>query len=229
MGRITTRTRVTRIVLADETEVHQRADLLAVEEPLEIRVAGTALSVTMRTPGHDVELAAGFLVSEGVIGTGENSDRQSTLADRDSGPLRQAPCSRSDLHRWGCWQQRRTPTTCSMSGSPRKCNFPRPISRATSTRPVRAVCAAQPRWMPSRRSRAKTSRAMRLRSPRRSFEDCLTRSVRGRPRSIGPEDCMRPPYSTWRPVRCWSCVKTSAGTTLSTRWSGGHCFRTGFR
>lgn len=48
----------------------RRADTLAVEEPLEIRVAGTPLAVTMRTPGHDVELAAGFLVSEGVIATG---------------------------------------------------------------------------------------------------------------------------------------------------------------
>jgi FdhD protein len=38
-----------------------------VEEPLEIRVGGKALAVTMRTPGSDMELAAGFLVSEGVI------------------------------------------------------------------------------------------------------------------------------------------------------------------
>ena len=42
-------------------------DMLAVEEPLEIRVGGRALAVVMRTPGHDRELAAGFLVSEGVI------------------------------------------------------------------------------------------------------------------------------------------------------------------
>lgn len=46
---------------------NSRADFLAVEEPLEIRVLGKSLAVTMRTPGHDVELAAGFLVSEGVI------------------------------------------------------------------------------------------------------------------------------------------------------------------
>lgn len=42
-------------------------DLLAVEEPLEIRVNGRPVSITMRTPGHDFELAAGFLFSEGII------------------------------------------------------------------------------------------------------------------------------------------------------------------
>ncbi|MGA3344068.1 MAG: formate dehydrogenase accessory sulfurtransferase FdhD [Terracidiphilus sp.] len=42
-------------------------DSLATEEPLEIRVNGAALAVTMRTPGSDLELAAGFLLSEGII------------------------------------------------------------------------------------------------------------------------------------------------------------------
>ena len=46
-----------------------RADFLAGEEPLGVRVNGTALTMTMRTPGDDVELAAGFLVSEAVIGS----------------------------------------------------------------------------------------------------------------------------------------------------------------
>jgi FdhD protein len=47
--------------------VHVGNDDLACEEPLEIRVRGRAVSVTMRTPGHDDELAAGFLLSEGMI------------------------------------------------------------------------------------------------------------------------------------------------------------------
>lgn len=44
-----------------------RRDRVAVEEPLEIRVGGHRVSVTMRTPGHDFELAAGFLVTEGLV------------------------------------------------------------------------------------------------------------------------------------------------------------------
>lgn len=45
----------------------EESDTLAPEEPLEIRVRGRAITVTMRTPGHDAELAAGFLLSEGII------------------------------------------------------------------------------------------------------------------------------------------------------------------
>ena len=44
-----------------------RSDFLAAEEPLGIRVDGTALTLTMRTPGDDLELAAGFLVSEAIV------------------------------------------------------------------------------------------------------------------------------------------------------------------
>jgi FdhD protein len=45
-------------------------DELAAEEPLEIRVGGEPLSVVMRTPGYDLELAAGFLLTEGVVEPG---------------------------------------------------------------------------------------------------------------------------------------------------------------
>jgi FdhD protein len=44
-----------------------RSDSLAAEEPLEIRVGGVSLTVTMRTPGDDMDLAAGFLVAEGAV------------------------------------------------------------------------------------------------------------------------------------------------------------------
>jgi len=46
-------------------------DLLAVEEPLEIRLLDTTISITMRTPGQDAELAAGFLFTEGIINNSE--------------------------------------------------------------------------------------------------------------------------------------------------------------
>lgn len=45
------------------------ADFVAAEEPLEIRVETRSVSVTLRTPGHDDELAVGFLVSEGLLRT----------------------------------------------------------------------------------------------------------------------------------------------------------------
>ncbi len=49
-----------------------RPDSLAVEEPLEIRLAGRPFSVTMRTPGHDIDLAIGFLVGEGVVAAADD-------------------------------------------------------------------------------------------------------------------------------------------------------------
>ena len=62
----TARRRVLRVPVSGTAE--HRADLLAVEEPLEIRVDGEPLTVTMRTPGHDIDLAAGFLFTEGLLG-----------------------------------------------------------------------------------------------------------------------------------------------------------------
>ncbi|MGH9590027.1 MAG: formate dehydrogenase accessory sulfurtransferase FdhD [Terracidiphilus sp.] len=47
--------------------IRTAGDCLAAEEPLEIRVAGKPVTVTMRTPGHDKELAAGLLLTEGLI------------------------------------------------------------------------------------------------------------------------------------------------------------------
>lgn len=65
MGRATVRRPVVRIRGPHRSS---RPDTVVAEEPLELRVGGRALAVTMRTPGHDVELAHGFLTTEGVIG-----------------------------------------------------------------------------------------------------------------------------------------------------------------
>jgi FdhD protein len=55
------------VVAFTDTRQIVREDRLAVEEPLEIRLAGKSLAITMRTPGQDDELVAGFLLSERVI------------------------------------------------------------------------------------------------------------------------------------------------------------------
>lgn len=68
MGRVTERRRVLRI---RDGAVGSRPDTLVAEEPLEIRLNGKPLAITMRTPGDDFALAAGFLVSEGVLGRAE--------------------------------------------------------------------------------------------------------------------------------------------------------------
>ncbi|MEU0370206.1 formate dehydrogenase accessory sulfurtransferase FdhD [Streptomyces sp. NPDC006283] len=67
MGRVTARRRTIRI---RDGVVSSRPDTLVAEEPLEIRLNGKPLAITMRTPGDDFALAAGFLVSEGVIHSG---------------------------------------------------------------------------------------------------------------------------------------------------------------
>lgn len=64
MGRVTDRRKVRRIEGVGRGD---RSETLVVEEPLEIRVNGQAVAVTMRTPGSDVELTQGFLLTEGVI------------------------------------------------------------------------------------------------------------------------------------------------------------------
>jgi FdhD protein len=69
MGRVTVRRMVVKVSPSGQ---QRRVDALAAEEPLELRVNGRALAVTMRTPGQDVELAHGFLLSEGVLGSLED-------------------------------------------------------------------------------------------------------------------------------------------------------------
>ncbi len=74
-----------------------RHDEVAVEEPLEIRVDGRALAVTMRTPGHDEELALGFLHGEGLIDAPHDAGLTEDLAHNVievTGPLLREPPAR---------------------------------------------------------------------------------------------------------------------------------------
>lgn len=58
---------LTQVTEWNNGAAHSQQDSLAAEEPLEIRIDGEPLTVTMRTPGNDLELAAGFLLTEGII------------------------------------------------------------------------------------------------------------------------------------------------------------------
>jgi FdhD protein len=71
---------LTQVSEWDDGKVRRKEDYLAAEEPLEIRVGKEPLSVTMRTPGHDLELTAGFLFTEGLV------QRRSQILNLLSGP-----------------------------------------------------------------------------------------------------------------------------------------------
>src|SRR5437867_12641025 len=92
MNRPTTNDRPASTVRAQVVAVkdgarQRRSDTLATEEPMEVRVVvgrtQHSIAVTMRTPGNDFELAAGFLFSEGVINSRQQVDRISYCV-RDS-------------------------------------------------------------------------------------------------------------------------------------------------
>ncbi len=67
MGRLTRTRPVVKVRTGTDARVVRRSDTLAVEEPLEVRLGGTAYLVTMRTPGDDIDLVHGLLHGEGVI------------------------------------------------------------------------------------------------------------------------------------------------------------------
>src|SRR5579875_952225 len=64
MGRVTARRRIVHLEGGSRVE---RPDTLAAEEPLEIRLGGRSMAVTMRTPGDDFDLVAGFCWTEGMV------------------------------------------------------------------------------------------------------------------------------------------------------------------
>lgn len=70
-----------------DSEQCLREDALTVEEPFEVRIANKSLAVIMRTPGHDRELAMGFLFTEGVISGADDVSMIEDAVDADSLPL----------------------------------------------------------------------------------------------------------------------------------------------
>lgn len=70
-----------------DAEPEQREEYLTVEDPLELRLSGRSLAMIMRTPGHDAELAAGFLLSEGLIQRPEDILEVRAASDTDGLPL----------------------------------------------------------------------------------------------------------------------------------------------
>ncbi len=79
-----------RSVACDVTRVtgtvaKQERDQLALEEPLEIRINGDPLAVTMRTPGHDDDLAAGFCLTEGVAGSADDIEAVAPCREAEHG------------------------------------------------------------------------------------------------------------------------------------------------
>jgi FdhD protein len=109
VGRLTRRRRVVRVSLENGTRT--REETMAAEEPLEIRLGGRAFSITMRTPGDDFDLVAGFLVGEGVVWqpdhllslrycAGEDEDGRQTfnVVEAGLGPGAEVPDPSLDRH-----------------------------------------------------------------------------------------------------------------------------------
>src|SRR5271170_4858542 len=76
---------VTEVIEWRDGETRRVVDYLAAEEPLQILVNGAPLSVTMRTPGHDLELVAGFLVTEGIVDNNYQIEGIRSIADENTG------------------------------------------------------------------------------------------------------------------------------------------------
>jgi len=85
MARASRSADLTQVTEWNDGTTTRKDDFLAAEEPLEIRIGENPLSVTMRTPGHDVELAAGFLFTEGLVQRREQIVALENAANEDDG------------------------------------------------------------------------------------------------------------------------------------------------
>ncbi|HEV7680173.1 MAG TPA: formate dehydrogenase accessory sulfurtransferase FdhD [Candidatus Dormibacteraeota bacterium] len=76
-----------RLLRVADGSVQWRGDDVAAEEPLEIRIAGTSVAVTMRTPGNDFDLATGFLFAEGLVTAAEQVRSIQTCSWKETGEM----------------------------------------------------------------------------------------------------------------------------------------------
>ena len=176
------------------------------EEPLEIRLNGKPLAITMRTPGDDFALAAGFLVSEGVLGArrdelanivycaGATEDGSNTYNVVD---VRLAPGVAGPRHHAGAQRLHHVLVRPVRQGQPGRGTHHGPLARIADTPPVRVE-----------------PRAAR-RPPRPA--------ARG-PAGLRPDrGAARGGAVHARTASCWTYGRTWAGTTRSTSSSAGRC------
>ena len=100
-GRPAERIRVVRVRDGVRSEI---PDLLAAEEPLEVRLNGESVSVTMRTPGHDTELAVGFLIGEGIVRADQIANVLECRSEEGDGGVADVKL-RPGEHASGGWQR----------------------------------------------------------------------------------------------------------------------------
>jgi FdhD protein len=208
MARVTLRTK--RIRYAADAPPRSHEDVLAVEEPLQIRVRSHGepsthppreLSVTMRTPGHDFDLVAGFLVGEGVLrraeelvtmrycaGTDEQGRQTFNVVDVVLAEEVTPPAAR----------QVTTTSACGICG----------------TTSIDEVLKAAPPWGLGDPDAGLIDVALLLALPER---------LRAAQLVCTPPDCSP------RRGNCSASVRTSGGTTRSTRCSAGRCVTAGCR
>ena len=206
MGRSSRRVRV-RVVQGGE--VRTREDLLAVEEPLEVRVdspgGDVPLAVTMRTPGHDLELAAGFLFSEGVI-----AGRDDIVSLRHCGRV---PAEARD-----------NTVTASLAHTPtvRAAALARrfTVSSACGVCGLESLAALEQRGVrPVRATGVRAELLVTLPDRLRAAQAVF--SATGGLHAAGPVHPGRSP--------CSARGRTSGGTTPWTSWSAGRCWTAGCR
>ena len=215
MGRVTQRRKVHKIVLdgspqALEFPVRHREDVLAVEEPLEIRLGHMSFSVTMRTPGDDFDLVAGFLVSEGVIwdadqlislrfcaGEDENGVQTFNVVEAQLRPDVALPETGRNVY---------TSSSCGICGT----DSIEAVRKSSHFSP-----AADPLTVP-----VETLAALpdALRAAQAVFE--VTGGVHAAGLFRIDDDGRQ---------NCCACGKTWAGTTRWTRWWAGRCAKAGCR